>query len=240
MSEDWGDPPSADHYFSERPRVPSDRRELHFLYRGTRLSFAVDRGVFASTAIDPGTSLLIETLDPGPADGILDLGCGWGPIGIAAARASPKGHVVLTDVNRRAALLARSNLRRNRIENAEVRIGSGFAPVSGEAFDLIASNPPYHAGRELVLSILEEAPRHLRPGGRLLIVGKGSQGIRFYQGWLSDHWAPGVEVRARGGGYRVLEARSSAPGVGRPSEGGRTPSTSRSGPRPDAPRRRSS
>jgi 16S rRNA (guanine1207-N2)-methyltransferase len=207
VAEEWGSPPEPDHYFSERPKVASHRRELHFLYRGTRLTFVVDRGVFASTSIDPGTSLLIETLDPVPTDRILDLGCGWGAIGVAAARAAPHGHVVLTDVNRRAALLARANLRRNRIENAEVRIGSGFAPVADEKFELIATNPPYHAGRELVLTLLKEAPGHLASNGRLLLVGKGSQGIRFYQRWLSEHWAPDVEVRARGGGYRVLEAR---------------------------------
>jgi 16S rRNA (guanine1207-N2)-methyltransferase len=206
VAGDWGEAAGAEHYYSERPKVPSQRRELHFLYRGSRITVTVDRGVFASTALDPGTALLIERLDPGPTDRILDLGSGWGAIGIAAARAAPNGHVVLTDVNRRAALLARSNLRRNRLENAEVRIGPGFRPVGEERFDLIATNPPYHAGRELVLGLLEETPRHLTERGRLLIVGKGSQGIRFYQQWISEHWAVPVEVLARGGGYRVLEA----------------------------------
>ncbi len=207
MAGEWGEATEPEHYFSERPKVASQRRELHFLYRGSRITVTVDRGVFASTALDPGTALLIERLDPDPSDRILDLGCGWGAIGIAAARASPNGHVVLTDVNRRAALLARSNLRRNRLENAEVRVGPGFQPIGEERFDLIATNPPYHAGRELVLGLLEEAPRHLSDRGRLLIVGKGSQGIRFYQAWLAEHWAVPVEVLARGGGYRVLEAR---------------------------------
>ena len=220
VAEEWESPPETEHYFSERPKVASQRREsLDFLYRGTRRTFVVDRGVFASTSIDPGTSLLIETLDPAPdSDHILDLGCGWGAIGIAASGRPRKGTSLLTDVNRRAALLARANLRRNRIENAEVKIGSGFVPVAAETFDLIATNPPYHAGGlASSLSLLEEAPRHLAPTGRLLLVGKGSQGIRFYQRWLSEHWAPGVEVRARGGGYRVLEARASGttsgPGV---------------------------
>ncbi|HEV2520538.1 MAG TPA: methyltransferase [Thermoplasmata archaeon] len=206
MPDPWEDPPETEHYFVERPRVASQRRLLHFLYRGVRISVAVDRGVFASTALDPGTALLIEALDPRPADRVLDLGCGWGAIGIAAARAAPDGHVILTDVNRRAALLARSNLRRNDLSNAEVRIGPGFEPVEEERFDLIATNPPYHAGRALILSLLEEAPRHLTASGRLLLVGKGSQGIRFYQRWLAERWTAPIEVRARGGGYRVLEA----------------------------------
>lgn len=202
---DVGDPP--DHYFTERPRSPSQRRELRFLFRGAVLVFAVDRGVFGSSALDPGTALLIESLGVGPTDRVLDLGCGWGPVGTAAAKAAPRGFVVLTDVNRRAIGLARSNLRKNKVGNAEVRPGSLYAPVPGERFDVIATNPPYHAGRDLVLRILEEAPQHLTDEGRLLIVGKGSQGIRYYQEWLTEHWGDPVSVLARGGGYRVVEAR---------------------------------
>ncbi|HEV2428290.1 MAG TPA: methyltransferase [Thermoplasmata archaeon] len=211
MPEGFDEGAATEHYFTERPRSPSERRTLRFVYRGDLLTFAVDRGVFASSGLDPGTALLIETLDPAPTDRVLDMGCGWGAIGIAAARRATEGQVVLTDINRRAALLARRNLRTNRIGNAEVRIGSGFAAVEAERFNLIAMNPPYHAGRPLVEAWLSETPAHLKEGGRLLIVGKGSQGILFYQAWLSERWAPSVEVRARGGGYRVLEARVGSP-----------------------------
>jgi 16S rRNA (guanine1207-N2)-methyltransferase len=209
MADEVDRPPRApgETYFAERPRSASRRRELRFLYRGEILAFEVDRGVFAASGLDPGTALLIESLDPAPRDRILDLGCGWGAVGIAAAKAAAQGRIVLTDLNRRAVYLARRNLQRNRIRNAEVRAGSLFAPVRDDTFDLIATNPPYRAGRETVLALLEAAPAHLASGGRLLMVGKGSQGIQYYQGWLGERWAGGVTVRARGGGYRVLEAR---------------------------------
>lgn len=197
----------SDHYFAQRPRSPSQRRSLRFLYRGEVLVFESDRGVFGSEGLDPGTALLIESMVVGETDRVLDLGCGWGAIGLAAAKAARAGSAVLTDVNRRAAHLARTNLRRNRVANAEVRIGSLYAPVAEERFDLIATNPPYHAGRPLVLEILAGAPSHLVDGGRLLLVGKGSQGIRFYQSWLEEHWPGTVEVVGRRSGYRVLEAR---------------------------------
>ena len=203
----------VDHYFSERPRSPSQRRELRFLYRGTLLRFTVDNGLFAAHGLDPGTALLIESLEVGPTDRVLDLGCGWGAIGVAAARQAREGHVVLTDVNRRAVGLARANLRTNRIQNAEVRAGSLFAPVEGERFDIIATNPPYHAGRAVIEQLLAGAPDHLTAGGRLVLVGKGSQGIRFYQEWLTEHAARGVEVLGRGSGYRVLDARWTSPGA---------------------------
>ena len=168
----------------------------------------MDRGIFASTGLDPGTALLIENIEVGVSDKILDLGCGWGAIGIAAAISAAEGEAILTDVNHRAARLARENVARNRVHNAEVRVGPLYDPVpTGEKFDLIASNPPYHAGRELIVAFLEQTPQFLRPDGRLVIVGKGNQGIRYYQDWLREHWAPDVEVKGRGSGYRVLEAR---------------------------------
>jgi len=211
---DEADVPVGDHYFAEHPRARSHRTELRFLYRGEMLSFQVDTGVFAGHGLDRGTALLIENMVVGVRDRALDLGCGWGAVGIAAAKSANEGHAVLSDVNRRAVLLARRNLERNTILNAEVRVGSLFAAVEGERFDVIATNPPYHAGRPLILQLLAEAPAHLREGGRFFIVGKGSQGIRFYQAWLEAHWPGTVEVVARGSGYRVLEAVvRSSPGL---------------------------
>jgi len=202
-----GDGVEPDQYFTERPKSASARSELRFLYRGELLHFLVDRGVFASHGLDPGTALLIENLVLDRKDRVLDLGCGWGPVGVAAARSVPDGSVVLTEVNRRAVRLARLNLERNRVKNAEVRIGPLYAPVDGDVFDVIATNPPFHAGREAVVAILSGAPDHLTPTGRLVLVGKGTQGIRFYQAWLERNWPGTVEVLGRGSGYRVLEAR---------------------------------
>lgn len=246
-----GAEPVAETYFSERPRSRPDRREYRFLYRGELLGFTVDSGVFSTRGLDPGTALLIEHLSAAPTDRILEVGCGWGAVGVAAARLAPEGRVVLTDVNRRAARLAEENLARNRATNAEVRVGNLFEPVGNETFDLIVSNPPYRAGRPLVLTLLEQAAAHLRAGGRLLLVGKGSQGILYYQEWLRTHWGGRVEVLGRRSGYRVLEARPTEGGppraaeptpapealmnrtfLGRPSRG-RRPARRRSGARAD-------
>lgn len=205
--------PTAEQYFVEEPRARSSRVERRFLYQGELLTFVVDAGIFASHGVDPGTALLIENLALRRGDRVLDLGCGWGAVGVAAGKSAPDGRVVLTDVNRRAARLARENLERNRVSNAEVRVGSLFEPIAGETFDVIATNPPFHAGRPLVLKLLSEAPSHLAPEGRLLLVGKGSQGIRFYQEWLESHWPGPMTVLGRGSGYRVLEARRAGSGL---------------------------
>ncbi|EQD50763.1 methyltransferase small, partial [mine drainage metagenome] len=148
MNEDpGGEVPFTDHYYSTQPRSPSERAGLKFLYRGEILKFTVDRGIFASRELDPGTDLLITKLEIGRSDRVLDLGCGWGAIGVAAAKASPEARVVMVDVNRRAVRLARENLAQNRLTNAEVRTGSMFEAVPGERFDVIATNPPYRIGR---------------------------------------------------------------------------------------------
>jgi 16S rRNA (guanine1207-N2)-methyltransferase len=219
-------PPVAEPYWAERPRSRSAPAERRFLYRGELLTFVLDAGVFSGHGLDPGTALLIENLRVGEADRILDLGCGWGAVGVAAAKAAPKGHVVLTDVNRRAARLALENVRRNRIANADVRVGASFDPVKGEHFDVIATNPPYRVGRERILELLRAAAGHLNPGGRLVMVGKGSQGIRFYQEWLERNWPGPVEVLGRGSGYRVLEARSLPSGAAAGPGGPPPPSSS--------------
>ncbi|HXW66618.1 MAG TPA: methyltransferase [Thermoplasmata archaeon] len=210
MTDDDGSRPDGEPYFAERPRSRPRPAELRFLYRGELLSFRVDRGVFAAHRLDPGTDLLIQNLGVGPRDRVLDLGCGWGAVGVAAAASASEGRVILTEVNRRAAHLAEENLARNHLTNAEVRVGPFFEPVVADQFDTIATNPPYRVGRRHVLRILSEAPAHLAPGGRLLLVGKGSTGIRYYQAWLSDHFPGTVTVLDRASGYRVLEARRAA------------------------------
>ena len=226
-------PPVDEPYWAERPRSRSAPSERRFLYRGELLSFVVDAGVFSSRGIDPGTALLIENLRLREDDRVLDLGCGWGAVGVTAAKSSPHGYVVLTEVNHRAAGLARQNLARNRIPNGEVRVGPFYVPVAGDRFDVIATNPPYRIGRKRILRILSEAPEHLMPGGRLLVVGKGSEGIRYYQEWLRVHWPGPVEVLGRGSGYRVVEARTAS----RPRSAEATGPRAASPPRRTVPRR---
>jgi 16S rRNA (guanine1207-N2)-methyltransferase len=219
MSPDEDAPVGGEPYFAVAPRSRPSPIELRFLYRGELLTFTLDRGIFASRGLDPGSALLIQNLGIGPTDRVLDLGCGWGAVGVAAAKSAREGHVVLTDVNRRAARLARQNLARNRVRNAEVRVGPFFEPVPEERFDVIATNPPYRIGRERILHLLEEAPGHLTSGGRLLLVGKGSEGIRYYQQWLEAHGPGPVTVLDRRSGYRVLELRAPGSPSSKPEPG---------------------
>src|SRR6266581_8426288 len=129
-------------YFEKRPASARRPARITVTIRGRPFIFQTDAGVFSREGLDRGTELLLEAIEVGPRASILDLGCGYGVIGIVAAHLSEGGHVILTDVNERAAALARKNVAANGVANAEVRSGSLYEPVAGLAFDHILCNPP--------------------------------------------------------------------------------------------------
>ena len=192
----------SDHYFTEHPSSPGARRALTATLRGFELHLVTEAGVFSRDRIDPGTALLIKRMEVLPADRILDLGCGYGVVGIVAAKLAPEGHVTLIDINERAVALARENLKANDIANAEALQGSGFAPVAGRVFDLIALNPPIRAGLSVVHQLIEQAHAHLATGGRFYLVGRTKQGVVRISQKMHQVFGS-VEEVAKGGGYRL-------------------------------------
>ncbi len=170
--------PSMSHYYSEEPDVPLRTKTIEVCIRGGGcFRFVTASGVFSFGKLDRGgTELLVENMVLDDGWRVLDLGCGYGIIGIVASRFVD--YVVMTDVNRRAVSMARKNLKINGVRNAEVRWGSLYEPVrGGERFDAIITNPPpVHAGKEVLREIVINAPRHLNDGGLLQLVIKTKQG----------------------------------------------------------------
>lgn len=205
-------PPGPSHYFSPKPTSPSRRRWVRVAVGGRVLQFATDRQVFSYRAVDRGTRLLLDALEVGRADEVLDVGCGYGVVGIVAAARAPEGRAVLVDVNERAVALSRENARRNGLRNVEVLEGDLYGPVGGRRFDVVATNPPIRAGRAVVRALVEGAREHLRPGGRFYLVARTAQGARTL-GRLVGEVFGNVEEVARGGGYRVYRAVREADGV---------------------------
>jgi len=165
------------HYYSGR------RRGLYQLIsdfiRGVTVEFEVAPGVFSYEEVDFGTKLLIEYAEI-PAEGVvLDMGCGYGAIGITLAKLNPKLKVYMVDINREAVKLAKRNAKRNRVEDRVVILhGDLYEPVRNLKFDAF-SNPPLAAGMDTVLRIVEEAPEHLKKGGTLqVVVRKGAETVR--------------------------------------------------------------
>ncbi|TMI75543.1 MAG: class I SAM-dependent methyltransferase [Bacillati bacterium ANGP1] len=195
----------SNHYFSTRPEVGSRPKQIRARLRGREWTFLSDRGVFARGGVDAGTRLLAKTMRIAPADHILDIGCGYGPVGLVAAWLAPDGQAVLVDVNERAVMLAAQNARLNGLANVEVLQGDGCGPVAGRFFDAAVTNPPIRAGKATLRRLVREIWQHLRPGGRFYFVARTAQGARTLARDVTEVFGGARELE-RESGYRVYEA----------------------------------
>ena len=147
-------------------------REVEFQtkLRGTPLTFSTTWGLFSPKTVDAGTHLLIEHLDPREGDTCLDLGCGYGAVGITLAKCVPTATVYMVDKDFVAIDYARKNVKQNGLQNCHVLLSNGFSHLPDVQFDLIASNLPANVGKELLQIFLIDAKKHLKPNGRLYVV----------------------------------------------------------------------
>jgi 16S rRNA G1207 methylase RsmC len=137
---------------------------------GQKLTFHTTWGIFSPREVDEGSRLLLDFMEIGESDDCLDLGCGYGPIGMTMARLAPKGQTLLVDKDFVAVDYANKNIQANRIANAEALLSNGFSAVGERRFDVIASNIPAKVGNEMLYLFLYDALAHLKPGGRLYVV----------------------------------------------------------------------
>ena len=191
------------HYFSAQPQTASRPVRFAAVVRGFHFCLASDRGIFSHGEIDEGSRQLAETMELPPQGEVLDLGCGYGILGVVAAKASPAAHVTLVDVNERAVRLAKENLRRNSIANAEVVQGDAPVALAEREFDAIICNPPIRAGRQQMLRLIEDAAQRLRNDGTLWLVVRTDKGAKRLAQEIAA-WFDQVQTVARKGGYRVL------------------------------------
>lgn len=165
-----------DHYYSNKPTSASNRQSFSASLRGFAFRLTSDAGVFSRDGVDYGSRVLIDLMDIKSDDNVLDVGCGYGPMGLTAARLAPQGHVTMIDINERAVELAELNAKENGVRNASFLQSDLFSAVEGRTYDAILSNPPIRAGKAVVHRLLEQAYEHLRPGGSLWIVIQNKQG----------------------------------------------------------------
>ena len=194
-----------DHYFSADPSVAFRRAPVSATVWGHDLELTSGSGVFAQGRVDIGTAILFrETRPPAPGR-ILDLGCGYGVIGLAVAVAVPDAVVTAVDVNERAVLLANENAAALGV--AGRYLASTPDSVSADAtYDEIWSNPPIRIGKDALHDLLLTWLPRLAPDGRaVLVVGK-NLGADSLQRWLGEQGFPTDRV-ASAKGFRVLETR---------------------------------
>jgi 16S rRNA (guanine1207-N2)-methyltransferase len=197
----------TEHYFTEKPKSKIDLGIIRTYLRGRLFEFLTASGVFSKTRIDLGTRLLIESMNLPEKGYALDIGCGYGPVGIVAALYNPKLHVVMTDLNERALWLTKENAKRNKAENVEIRKGFLYEPVKDMKFETILSNPPTTAGMKIVLPIIEQAPQHLTEGGLLQIVVRSKISGKRLTTKIKETFG-NIQILARQSGYRVLTAKN--------------------------------
>lgn len=138
--------------------------------RGKKYFFRSKPGVFSKNEVDRGSKLLIETMKIEPQDEILDLGCGYGPIGIVAADLAYKGKTTLIDANIRAVRLAEENIKLNNLNNAKALLSDGLEIVGNQQFDIILSNPPFSAGVDIFEEFAKDSFKTLKTDGKIYFV----------------------------------------------------------------------
>ncbi|NLO73536.1 MAG: class I SAM-dependent methyltransferase [candidate division WS1 bacterium] len=203
MPRDEDGVPSHQQYFAARPLSRPAPEQVRWDLPGLSLNLWTDRGVFSRGKVDRGTELLARTMALPETGAILDLGAGYGPLGLVAALRSPAAHVTLVELNERAADLARRNLTLNGVTNAEVLAGDAPSVLSDRTFDAIVTNPPLRAGKAEVMRLLTDAVRRLRPGGSLWLVIQTKQGAKTLARDLGEILAEVETVQIKGG-YRVI------------------------------------
>ena len=197
------DPKNVEHYFASAPKSEERFGLVRTIICGKSFEFLTASSVFSKRKIDSGTRLLIESMVLPEKGCVLDIGCGYGAVGITVAKFNPKLHVVMTDVNARAVRLAKKNVELNRVTNTEVRYGFFYEPVEDLKFNSILSNPPVSAGMQTVKSIIVGAPSVMAASGSFQLVIRSKIGAKLLPALFGEIFGD-CEVVARESGFRVL------------------------------------
>lgn len=197
----------SEHYYSKQPKVQSAPKEWTADIRNRTFRFRTDAGVFSKGEVDFGSRLLAETFtEPAIEGDLLEIGCGYGPIGIAIAASFPDRVVHMVDVNERALALSQHNAQQNNVHNLRVYESSGVSSVKEENFAAILTNPPIRAGKETVFSFYDGAFAKLAAGGELWVVIQKKQGAPSTITYLTEKFQE-VETVAKKKGYFIIKAK---------------------------------
>ena len=196
----------SNQYFENNENLKSNIQTIKYYFKKNTLLFDTDNGVFSKGGIDFGSNVLLQTLpDLEAKNTLLDVGCGYGTIGLTLAKKYPNLSVEMVDVNLRAIELSKNNAVKNNISNVNIYESSCYENVD-KTYDLIISNPPIRAGKKIVFEILSGSFEHLNKGGELWIVIQKKQGAESSLKYLKTIFE-NVEVVNKDGGYWIIKSR---------------------------------
>lgn len=192
------------HYYTNNEDLESSPEQFIYHYRGKELTFISDNGVFSKKMIDYGSRVLLDTINiDASKKSLLDVGCGYGTFGVSLKSAYPFLRVEMVDVNERAIDLAKKNIQNNNLD-AKVYLSSVYDNVTGK-YDLIVTNPPIRAGKEIVTRILVESKEHLNDDGEIWVVIQKKQGAPSAKKNLEAVFR-NVTIEKKDKGYYILKA----------------------------------
>ncbi|AEH06831.1 class I SAM-dependent methyltransferase [Methanothermococcus okinawensis] len=200
------------HYFSEKPESAHKEITIEGILRNKKLTFKTDTGIFSPKKIDKGTKILVEALKLNKNYDVLDIGCGYGVVGIAIA--DEVNSITMTDINKRAVRLAKENIKLNdtsKDKNIRVVQGDLYENVKDKNYDMIISNPPIKAGKETIHRIIKEGKELLKDNGSIWLVIQTKHGAKSLTKFMEEVFG-NVEVVTIKGGYRVLMSKNDKKG----------------------------
>ena len=190
-------------YFAENPDAEHDIHELNVQLLGQNMTFLTDAGVFSKKMIDYGSQTLLKCLDFHKQESVLEVGCGYGTLGLTLVKAK-EVEATLVDINQRALDLARQNAERNQVL-ATIFQSNLYQNVEGR-FHHIISNPPIRAGKQVVHEVIAGSYAHLLDGGDLTIVIQKKQGAPSAKAKMEDVFG-NCEILKKDKGYYILRSR---------------------------------
>lgn len=192
-----------DHYYTKNPQIAHDIGKIDFNIRDIKLQFMTDAGVFSKKRVDYGSQVMLKTL-PEINGEVLDLGCGYGAIGITIAKLNPMCRVTMIDINERAVELTDKNILLNQVGNAECFQSDAFENVQG-MYDVIVCNPPIRTGKKVIYPMFENSKKYLNYKGSLYIVIQKKQGAISAMEKLQEAYG-NCETINKDGGYWILKS----------------------------------
>lgn len=193
------------HYYINDEKLQSEVKTITYTYKNTVLKYYVDNGVFSKNRVDFGTNTLLNSLKTMPDNSrILDVGCGYGPIGLAIAKTNKTYNIEMIDINIRAIKLAVDNKRINNINNAYIYESDLYEKVNGN-FNYIISNPPIRAGKEIVFNIVSQGFEHLEYGGKIIVVIQKKQGALSLLNKMNEIYG-NYTIINKEKGYYIIES----------------------------------
>lgn len=189
-----------EHYYSEQQKSLLKIKKIRQKIKGIEFEFYTSSGVFSKDKIDKGTLILAENMTVGKNYNVLDIGCGIGVLGIVAAKLF-NTKVVMSDINKRAIMLAKKNITLNKVK-AEIYQGDLYENIKQKNFDVILSNPPQTAGKEICFQLIGQSKKYLKKGGSLQLVATHNKGGSSLSSKMQEVFG-NVKVIAKKSGYWV-------------------------------------